>query len=206
MKLVAVTIVAFVALAFGSIASATSGCTSYQYAVHYRFELPANGKSVSVGIKWNTSSLKGGHIAAWVGPTNNSGSVWIQAGLAKDAPEVGGDGIYRYIEYNYPGVYAIVDKGKANAGTTYKAVITKVKDGVWTASIGGSALGKNVKPSGMNVMQFTGESYRPGKGTCQLMDVNFSNATWKLSTMEKAQDKPYAIKSPGSNGWHAVGS
>jgi hypothetical protein len=185
---------------------ATSGCKEYQYAVHYKFQLPSNGKSVGVSIKWNTSSLKGGHVAAWIGPTNSSGNVWIQAGLAKDAPEVGGDGIYKYIEYNYPGVYSIIDKGTAKPNVIYKASVTKVKDGVWTASIGGSALGKNVKPSGMNVTQFTGESYRPGKGTCQLMDINFSSSTWKLSAMEYAHDSPYKTKSSGSNQWRASGS
>jgi hypothetical protein len=146
----------------GSDALATGGCKEYQYAVYYKFELPKNGKSASTGIKWNTSSLKGGHVAAWIGPTSSSGNVWIQAGLAKDDPSLGGDGIYKYIEYNYPGVYSIIDKGAAKPNVIYKAVITKVKDGVWTASIGGSALGKNVKPSGMNVTQFTGDTDREG--------------------------------------------
>lgn len=205
MKLIAFAIT-FLVISLPGVASASSGCKEYQYASYYRFELPANGKSVSASVKWNTSSLKGGHIAAWIGPTNNTSTVWIQAGLAKDAPELGGDGIYRYIEYNYPGVYAIVDKGKANAGTAYKAMITKVQNGVWTASIGGAKLGKNVKPSGMNVTQFTGESWRPGKGTCQLLDVNFSSSTWKLSKMEHDQDKPYTLKSTGENGWRAKGS
>lgn len=187
-------------------AKATSGCKEYQYAVYYKFQLPSNGNSVGVSIKWNTSSLKGGHVAAWIGPTSSSGNVWIQAGLAKDDPSLGGDRIYKYIEYNYPGVYSIIDKGEAKANTIYKASIKKVKDGVWTASIGGSALGKNVKPSGMNVTQFTGESYRPGKGTCQLMDVNFSSSTWKLSTMEYTHDSPYKAKSSSSTAWRASGS
>lgn len=183
-------------------AEASSGCKEYQYAIYHKQAV----QSVSVGIKWNTVSLKGGFVSAWIGPLNSTGTVWIQTGLSRDDPKYGREGLYKYIEWNYPGVYSIVDKGDAKAGTVYKAVITKVKNGVWTASIGGSALGKNVKPSGMNTTEFAGESYRSGKGTCQLMDVNFSSSTWKTSTMEKHQDKPYSLKSPGSNSWHAVGS
>ena len=136
---------------------------------------------------------------------NSTGTVWIQTGLSRDDPKYGREGLYKYIEWNYPGVYSIVDKGDAKAGTI-QGCNHEGKGWSMDSLIGGSALGKNVKPSGMNTTEFTGESYRSGKGTCQLMDVNFSSSTWKTSAMEKHLDKPYSIKSPGSNSWRAVGS
>lgn len=176
----------------------------YAYAGYIRSSLPGNGSAASAGVTWNTTTLYGGHVGGWVGPTNGSATLWIQAGLERS---YGDSSISKYIEYNTGGGATFVSKGTASAGALYTARVTKVSSGVWTASIGGSALGYNVSISGLTVTEFLGESLQGSSGSCNVMDINFSSSSpWGTAGMSKIANAPYVVDSITSNGWRSHGS
>lgn len=182
----------------------SSTCPSgYRYAGYWSNEYPGVGSNGYVRLRWNTASIYSGHVSTAISEDNADNTVWIQAGLSR---KLGDGGITKYVEYTTSaGTYAYVPKGIADPGTEYNAYIYHVDTGLWTASIGGNGLGYNVSLSGVATTYINGESAKPASGTCNAMDINFSNSYLGTANMMKQVYSPYQVDSITSNGWRSHG-
>jgi hypothetical protein len=175
----------------------------YRYAGYQYVNIPPNGGAMSAGVKWNTTTLyPGGHVSGWVGVSNNAATKWIQAGLVRYQ---GGGSIRKYIEYTGDDGYDLVDMGTASAGSVYFAVVTKLGGGWWTASIGGSGLGSNVNITNLHKTDFTGESYQGSGGNCNVMDINFTNSSKPIASMDQLVFAPYMVVPIPPSAWRSHG-
>jgi hypothetical protein len=178
----------------------------YQYAGFIRNESISTTASIHLWMESDSIvRTNPSHLLAYVDVDNASTSnlEWIQAGLWL---QNNSNGLQKYIEWNTGSGAVQAWKGAASYGTGYSATITKVSAGVWTASVGGSSLGKNEDISGMQETEYMGESYLNAMGSCNYMDETFaSSSPYSTGQMTDVGAYPYYTSSVTSNGWVSSG-
>lgn len=176
--------------------SGTSAQPGYDYAGFYDSTTLSVLNYMSANIADNGSSYgdpseagHGGHIAAWVGVSNNYGG-WIQAGiLYGDWAVAGGwmnppqtplagppfaDGLYAYIEANWNGNYQF-GAWPISGQTYYSARVTRNSTYTYTATIAGHSLTETFDHVN-TAEQITGENYQSPIGSlCNVANQSFQN-------------------------------
>jgi hypothetical protein len=187
----------------GSASEETSSTCSpgYHYAGYKAGgRIPAIGSSVGTEIKWNGTSLYSGETSAYASVQTGSGTLhWIQAGIKREYQANGG--LRLYIEYDNEYGHGFKDAGPAVAGTAYHVRIIHAGAGVWTASINGVALGKNVSLAPSDT--YYSIEAQNTNSICNHVSANFSNTSYTTSSMYRFEQAIYRIDDVTSNGWRA---